>query len=645
MIFLLFPFLISVTGLSALLTSAPSIPVGSEETAICRFTFDENWDGYTKTALFRTAGFLLEVPLSESDECELPEILSAGKAPPFFLTVEGTKDGETINTNSLCMQFRRVATGGRRLKKYDGPTEILANGIYPFADRYAESDLTVAVPTAADLESDTVSADALLNGRTAHDHTGAQIVGTIPTYDGPTVFSEPAVIDTAGKYLEDDLTVELPAPAPAHNLAFGDEPPENTASLWMKTPAPEKAVLTGTLPTPVSPQFVKKDAVLPYSSSNGRTCLIACAAVGTNIYLFGGINFVGWYDGREANDKIYRYDTLTDTFTDTGVTLPHPLCEIGCCEYGGKIYLFGGSTTAGNLTISGRPASVIYDSILVYDPAQNTLTDTGAHLPHAMMGISPVAVGDQIYCVAGYASARETLYKNVFRYDPAENTVTETGAVYPENTACFCTAALDGKIYCFGGSLHIDGTYSDSVYVYDTSENTFSEAGTLPTPLDSSAAFLCGDTVYLIGGMTDVAGNVNTLYAYHLKTNVCEDTGTAIPVYDRNGNPYPAGHTSSHYAIAPIGNTAYLFGGMEGQYFDCLNTVVTLEAGSALDEGSFLIGIDPEVNRFTLLGDETFRVETGVSGVLRGVGSGTAYPVDAFLYDENAEEWVEISTP
>lgn len=647
MIFLLFPFLISVNGLRALLTSAPKIPVGSEETAVCRFTFDESWDDYAKAALFRTDGFLLEVPLSEDNECDLPATLSAGKAPPFFLTVEGKKEGETIYTNSLCMQFKRTVTGGKRLKKYTGPTELHTNGIYPFENRFSESDLTVAVPTAADLAEDTVAKDALLAGYTAHDRDGERITGEIPTYDGPTVFSESAVIPTEGHYLATDLTVVLPPPVPAEelHLAFGDTPPENTSMLWMKTPKPEKVVLTGTLPEPVLPQFSKQSAVLCYPDDDGTTCLLACAAVGTDIYLFGGVNYMGWFEGREANRKIYRYDTLTDTMTDTGAVLPSPCCEMGCCVFDGKVYLFGGSSTANNYTIPGRTPSVAYDTILVYDPVLNTVTDTGARLPSPMAGLASVCVGDRIYCMAGYASDYSVVYREVFCYDPAQNTVQRMETLYPEEISGICAVPFDGKIYCFGGSKHLGGTFSDSVYAYDTAENEFALIGTLPTDLTRSHAFLCGDTVYLLGGTTDPDTAVHQVYTFSLKTKQCTRTNTEIPVYDAYGTPYETGHTSCMYSGASVGNTVYLFGGAEGTYFDCLNSVMAMTAGAALEPDIVTIGTDAAYNRFTLSETDSLCVETGVSAVLRGVGSGSAYPVDAFLYDLEAEEWVPIVSP
>ena len=640
-----FSFLITVDGLNALLAESPRIPVGSEQTAVLRFTFDERWDGFAKKALFRTQGFVLEVPLNEAGECLLPELLATGRERPFYLTVEGEKDGETLNTNSLCLQFTRVRAHGRRLKKYMGPATLCVNGVYPFEDRYFESDITVAVPTAVDLENDTVTGSTLLAGYTAHDHNGEPVTGEIPTYDGATVITENTVIPTAGQYLESDLTVALPPPQPALNLAFGYDPPENKDALWVMTPTPERVELAGTLPVPTPPQVEKQAAVLGYPSVSGRTALLSCAAIGTDIYLFGGINCISWYDGREATDKIYKYNTLTGTLSDTGVFLPHPCCEMGCCAYGGVIYLFGGTSTAGNLTLPGRPASQVYDTILVFDPALGSVTDTGVHLPAPMAGLSPVLLEDRIYCLSGYSDNRTVLHKEVFYYDPIGNTVETTEGVYPEDTTGFAVVPFDGFLYCFGGSRHQEGTYSDSIFIFSPITEHFGFLGTLPTPLDVSCPFLCGDIVYLIGGMTDPIGNVNKVYAFHLETNTCTVTDVPIPVYDQYGDPFETGHTSSMYAGAAVGNTIYLFGGMEGQYFGLLNTVLAMTAGSALEPDVVTIGLDSEINRFVLSERDGIRVETGVSAVLRGVGSGSAYPVDAFLYDEEAELWVPIVSP
>lgn len=63
-----------------------------------------------------------------------------------------------------------------------------------------------------DLSQDTVTAAAMLEGTTAHDASGEQITGAIPTYVGehPEIMRENdiMVLPTAGKYCEHDINIQ-----------------------------------------------------------------------------------------------------------------------------------------------------------------------------------------------------------------------------------------------------------------------------------------------------------------------------------------------------------------------------------------------------------------------------------------------------
>lgn len=65
--------------------------------------------------------------------------------------------------------------------------------------------------TGVDTSGDTVTADALLEGYTAHDNTGEQITGNIPTYDtsASVEMTSPngVTLETAGTYCESDIKV------------------------------------------------------------------------------------------------------------------------------------------------------------------------------------------------------------------------------------------------------------------------------------------------------------------------------------------------------------------------------------------------------------------------------------------------------
>lgn len=72
---------------------------------------------------------------------------------------------------------------------------------------------------------------------------------------------------------------------------------------------------------------------LSYSSGLSEICSVTW---NNKIYLFGGV------DSFTCRNYIYVYDPVTNTYTDTGFTLPVPLRSLCGCGCGDFIYLFGG---------------------------------------------------------------------------------------------------------------------------------------------------------------------------------------------------------------------------------------------------------------------------------------------------------------
>mgnify|MGYP003319910308 FL=1 len=67
---------------------------------------------------------------------------------------------------------------------------------------------------------------------------------------------------------------------------------------------------------------------VPYEFYSG-----SAIAMGTDIYLLGGFS---------SGTTAYKYDTLTDTYTQT-VTIPYSFSGRCACSLSDSIYLFGGN--------------------------------------------------------------------------------------------------------------------------------------------------------------------------------------------------------------------------------------------------------------------------------------------------------------
>lgn len=77
---------------------------------------------------------------------------------------------------------------------------------------------------------------------------------------------------------------------------------------------------------------------------------IGSAVVGTNIYLFGG-NYGG--NAHLVRKSIYKFDTTSNTLYTLSATLPKAVAGLACEAVGSKIYIFGGDVGSSYLdTIS-----------------------------------------------------------------------------------------------------------------------------------------------------------------------------------------------------------------------------------------------------------------------------------------------------
>ena len=171
------------------------------------------------------------------------------------------------------------------------------------------------------------------------------------------------------------------------NIAYGDTPPEDTSKLWVKTSEPSGLSVSPFVPrgngvsTKDEMSITTLSATLPSSVQMDG---IACAMVGTDIYLFGCSHST-------YRSYIWRFSTLNDSLSVITTANTINLFNMGCAAVGSKIYLFGGRDS------DTTPKNTIY----CFDTTTNAVTKIEAAIPQNLMSMSCVAVDSKIYLLGG----------------------------------------------------------------------------------------------------------------------------------------------------------------------------------------------------------------------------------------------------
>lgn len=136
--------------------------------------------------------------------------------------------------------------------------------------------------------------------------------------------------------------------------------------------------------------FSKSNVALPISAR-----YVAACTINDKIYLFGGHNtdkstsVYGTY-----LDSINMFDVANNTISTLDVRLPVGMEQCGVAALGTKIYLFGG------VSFEGERLNTIYE----FDTLTNTIKKLDIELPEKMLGIAAATVNGKIYLFGGLGS-------------------------------------------------------------------------------------------------------------------------------------------------------------------------------------------------------------------------------------------------
>jgi hypothetical protein len=221
------------------------------------------------------------------------------------------------------------------------------------------------------------------------------------------------------------------------NIAYGDTPPEDTSKLWVKTSEPNSVYIGYVLPSQSTVKSSSGETSLSVLDSVLPTPLYAatCAAVDTDIYLFGG------YNGSSSSKAIYSFDSVTRMVTTLPTILERGKACLSRAAIGADIYLFGASTQEGS--------ALTYH----FDSTTKILTQLPVALIRPYYEMTCASIDTDIYLFGGRTGMGSSDSRNtkIFKFDSITQTITTLSTAMPSTGSYMACASVDTDIFTFGG--------------------------------------------------------------------------------------------------------------------------------------------------------------------------------------------------
>ena len=232
----------------------------------------------------------------------------------------------------------------------------------------------------------------------------------------------------------------------------------------------------------------------------GGTAGYAACRYGQHIYLFGGRQGPSNYV-----NTIFKYDTLTDTYTTLETTLPVALGDSKAVLVGNYIYIFGGK----GLNYSNKN---IYRFNVKTEKLDSSLE---AEVNGVVWGFGICTYNNFIYIVGGY-DFYNTPYNTIQKYDTTTDTITIISSKLPYYMADFGYVTIGNILWMFGGFTKTKPYGSDYAYTNKTyTFNMFTEK--VQWVSDATPSWLyytgmecasIGNDIYMFGCHYGLAGNL-----------------------------------------------------------------------------------------------------------------------------------------
>lgn len=389
------------------------------------------------------------------------------------------------------------------------------------------------------------------------------------------------------------------------NIAFGENPPEDTTKLWVKSEEKNDVTVTQ------SSEWIfhrVSDTKLPEASD-----AFPSVTVGSKIYMFGGTSST-------LINTIRVFDTKTETITTLSSKLPSAVMSPAVALVGTKAYIFGGTTTSAATT-----------TISKFDTETETRTTLSVKIPKALKYPWAVAVGTKIYLLGGQVNSTSTYSQTIYEFDAITETIRALDYTLPVGINRVGAAAIDANIYVFGGYTST-GSIKSIVKIDTLTGDVQTLTCTLPKATSWTTAAVIGTKIYLFGG--EVASSygsdyLNTINVFDTVTETISTLGSRL-------------NRSCITNIGVVGETIYVFGGFTGgldsKWYDTID-VYNMSGFKYLNQ-LVLTTEGTTSHQVTLINSENRTLQTSIGSVYTGSANGTCTKIPAYVYENG--EWVEI---
>jgi N-acetylneuraminic acid mutarotase len=251
----------------------------------------------------------------------------------------------------------------------------------------------------------------------------------------------------------------------------------------------------------------------------------AAAAIGTDLYIFGG----------DATNTLSKYDTLTSTWTTYPQVGPVARSKVAMAALGKKLYVCSGQ---------GYVYATLND-LWCFDTELLTWVQLAAP-GYALVSTTLVTFNEKLYAIGGYNN-NTTYYSNVREYNPATNTWGNAGYM-PVATAMGIAGVLNGNLFYHAGNTTNADTWG-TLYTSPTG-GTWTKGPDAPYARYLTAGAVVDDTLYVFGG------------AYPQMTALCSyKVGEGWTLLNP---PAPVPSARWGCSLTAIDGKLYLFGGTTG---------------------------------------------------------------------------------
>jgi len=280
-------------------------------------------------------------------------------------------------------------------------------------------------------------------------------------------------------------------------------------------------------------QLYRWSSMAPLPTARSR---FATAYHGGKIYAIGGDTVDG------VTGVLEEYDLTTNSWRVRS-SKPIPVNNIGAAVIGGRLYVPGGYTAAGE----------VIPELEIYDPGTDSW-ERGASLPLSLCAYAIAALGEKIYIFGGWDGS--TYVASTYEYDPVadiwlEKTPMDSGRGFAG------TGVIEGKIFVVGG---YDGREEfATVEEYDPAMDD----GTRDPWMERSPMMMRrgGLGVAAIGGsLYAIGGGWHRYLAYNERYDAATDTWSTIetPMFGQWRN----------LGVVATDTKVYAMGGWNGDYLN-----------------------------------------------------------------------------